>query len=114
MIRGLGFFLFASASWALLPLVAKSLNNGGPQAFGILVASVGGGAVGGAFALPRLREHLSRDKLVAGASLVYALCLLGLASLDQLWPLSLVIAASGVAWITVLSSFAGRGTNGPA
>lgn len=104
VIRGLGFFLFASASWALLPLVAKSLTNGGAQVFGILVASVGAGAVGGAFVLPWLRERLSRDKLVAGASLVYALCLLGLASLDQLWPLSLVMAASGVAWITVLSS----------
>lgn len=32
VIRGLGFFLFASASWALLPLVARSLVNGGPQA----------------------------------------------------------------------------------
>lgn len=102
--RGLGFFLFASASWALLPLVAKQLPDGGPQAFGTLVASVGAGAVLGALVLPTLREKLSRDRLVAGATLVYALCLWALATLDGLWLLALVMAASGMAWITVLSS----------
>lgn len=104
VIRGLGFFLFASASWALLPLIARNLVNGGAQAFGILVASVGVGAVAGAVVLPKLREKVSRDILVAGSTLVYALCLLALASLDRLLPLALVMAVSGVAWITVLSS----------
>lgn len=104
VIRGLGFFLFASASWALLPLIAKNLVNGGAQAFGILVASVGLGAVAGAVALPKFREKVSRDILVAGATLVYALCLFALAGLDRLLPLTLVMALSGVAWIAVLSS----------
>jgi MFS family permease len=104
VVRGLGFFLFASASWALLPLVARQLPDGGPQAFGILVASVGVGAVLGALVLPPLREKVSRDVLVAGATLVYALCLWALASMSKLWLLSLVMAASGMAWIAVLSS----------
>lgn len=104
VVRGLGFFLFASASWALLPLVARQLPDGGPQTFGILVASVGVGAVLGALVLPPLREKMSRDVLVAGATLVYALCLWALASLSKLWLLSLVMAVSGMAWITVLSS----------
>lgn len=104
LVRGLGFFLFASASWALLPLVARQLPDGGPQVFGILVASVGVGAVLGAIVLPRLREQVSRDALVAAATLLYALCLWALASLSGLWLLSLVMAASGMAWITVLSS----------
>jgi MFS family permease len=104
VVRGLGFFLFASASWALLPLVARQLPDGGPQAYGILVASVGVGAVLGALVLPRLREKVSRDALVAVATLVYALCLWALASLSGLWLLTLVMAASGMAWISVLSS----------
>lgn len=104
VMRGLGFFLFASASWALLPLVARQLPDGGPQAFGILVASVGAGAVVGALLLPSLREKLSRDRLVAGATLVYSLCLWALATLDGLWLLALIMAVSGMAWITVLSS----------
>lgn len=104
ILRGMSFFLFASAAWALLPLVAKHLVNGGPQAFGILMASIGAGAVAGAFVLPGLRRLLSRDVLVAGASLLYAACLFALASFDRLWPLTIVMALSGMAWITVLSS----------
>ena len=104
VIRGVGFFLFASALWALLPLVAKNLTNGGPQAFGFLVAFIGVGAVSGALVLPKLREMLSRDTLVAVASCLYAGAMLGLATLDQLIPLCLVMAITGIAWITVLSS----------
>jgi len=102
--RGMSFFLFASASWALLPLVARSLVNGGPQAFGILVASLGAGAVAGALVMPKLRERLSRDALVAVASVAYAFCTLALSFLDRLWPLAGVLALAGVAWISILSS----------
>ena len=104
VVRGVSFFACASASWALLPLVAKNLENGGPQAFGILVASIGAGAVAGAFMLPTLRAKLSRDALVAAASLLYAAAMAALAMLDGLIALCLAMAASGVAWIAVLSS----------
>lgn len=104
VIRGLGFFLFASASWALLPLVARSLVNGGPQAFGVLVASVGVGAVAGALLLPKLREGVSRDALVAGATVLYAFSMLVLSFLHGLWPVALAMLTAGVAWITTLSS----------
>ncbi len=104
VIRGMSFFLFASASWALLPLVAKNLENGGPQAFGLLVASIGGGAVAGAVVLPKLRDKLSRDALVAVASMLYAMTTVALASLGDLPLLCLAMAVSGLAWISVLSS----------
>ncbi len=104
VLRGLSFFLFASASWALLPLVARQLENGGPQTFGTLVAAIGAGAVLGAFALPRLRKRLSRDALVAAATLVYSAATASLAFIDQLALLCLAMAMSGVAWITVMSS----------
>ncbi len=104
VIRGFAFFLFASASWALLPLVARNLVNGGPQAFGILVASLGAGAVAGAIVLPKLKEKLSRDQLVALASTAFAVMMMSLAFFDRLAPLSIAMAISGVAWIMVLSS----------
>lgn len=104
VIRGLGFFLFASASWALLPLIARNLVNGGPQAFGVLVASIGAGAVAGAFLLPKLHTRLSRDALIAIATLLYAGAMVALATVKQLLPLCLAMAASGIAWISVLSS----------
>ena len=104
VMRGLGFFLFASASWALLPMLVKSLANGGPQTFGILVGCVGAGAVVGALVLPQLREKVSRDRLVALATVVYASAMVALATFNQLILLCLAMAVSGIAWITVLSS----------
>jgi MFS family permease len=88
----------------LLPLVARNLPDGGPQSFGTLVASMGVGAVLGAFILPRLRRRFSADALVAVASGVYAAALFGLATLEHLLPLCLVMAVSGTAWISILST----------
>jgi MFS family permease len=104
MVRGLGFYLFASSVWALLPLLAREAGGGRPQVFGLMVAAMGVGAVAGAFALPKIRERYSRDVLVAGASLLYACTMLALASFDQWYWLCVAMAASGFAWISVLSS----------
>jgi MFS family permease len=104
IVRGFGFFLFASAPWALLPLVAKNLVNGGPQAFGLLVASIGVGAVAGAFALPGVRKKLPSDALVAAATLLYAAAIVAVATFSRLLPLCFAMVLSGVAWIAVLSS----------
>ena len=52
MLRAAGFFLFASAYWALLPLVARTQIAGGPELYGVLLGVIGIGAVGGAFFLP--------------------------------------------------------------
>ena len=104
VIRGIEFFLFASAPWALLPLIAKDLIGGGPQTFGILVAAIGAGAVLGALMLPRLRKKVSKDMLVAGATVLYAVAMLALAYLTNLPSLVVAMALSGMAWIAVLSS----------
>lgn len=103
-IRGVAFFVFASAVWALLPLIARDLVNGGPQALGLLTASLGGGAVAGAFVLPRLRAVYSIDHLIAGATLVYAGAMLVVAAFDRLLPLMGAMTVAGIAWITILPS----------
>src|SRR5205823_186065 len=61
LIRGAGFFLFASAYWALLPLVARNQLAGGPDLYGFLLGAIGAGAVGGAFALPFLKSKFGAD-----------------------------------------------------
>ena len=104
VIRGIGFFLFASAPWALLPLIAKDLVGGGPQTFGVLVAAIGAGAVLGALILPWLRKYVAKDMLVAGATVLYAAAMLALAYLTNLPSLGVAMVLSGVAWIAVLSS----------
>jgi len=104
VIRGIGFFLFASASWALLPLIAREQLSGGPGTFGILVAGIGVGAVIGAVVLPRLREKLTKDQLITGGTLLYSGAMLTLAHLTNLPVLVLAMLVSGIAWISVLSS----------
>lgn len=104
LARTAAFFLGASAGMALLPLLVRQALQGTALDFGILLGCVGLGAIGGAMLLPRLRERLSSDLLVAGASALYALVLLGLAWIrDFAWLLP-VMLASGLAWIAVLSS----------
>ena len=58
----------------------------------------------GALVLPKIRERVSRDLLVAAASLIYAGTTLALARLVDLPLLCLAMVISGGAWISVLSS----------
>ena len=104
LVRAAAFFLFASATWALLPLIARRELGGGPGTYGLLLASVGVGAVAAALALPRIRQSVSRDALVLAATVIYALSALGLATLRQLPLLYVVMAIGGASWISVLSS----------
>ena len=41
------FFAFASAVWALLPIVARQEIGGGPGFYGLMLGSVGAGAIAG-------------------------------------------------------------------
>ena len=68
LVRAVAFFFFASAYWALLPLVARSRVGGGPEIYGLLLGTIGLGAVAGAFVMPSLKVRLGPDRLVAVAS----------------------------------------------
>src|SRR5262249_23699365 len=104
LIRGAAFFLFASAYWALLPLVARGQIAAGPDLYGFLLGAIGMGAVGGAFALPLLKERLGPDGLVATGSVgtAIAMTLFALAR-DPATGLAASVIA-GLSWIAVLSS----------
>jgi MFS family permease/quinol monooxygenase YgiN len=103
LIRGAAFFIFASATWALFPLVVRQELQRGPEVYGLLLTCIGAGAVAGAMVLPRLRE-MSRSALVAAASALYAAAALMLAHVHNLPLLLLAMLATGVAWIAILAS----------
>ncbi len=105
LVRAFAFFIGASAGTSLLPVVVRSQLQGDATVFGLLLASVGVGAVLGAMKLPALRERLGTERLVLSATILYVLVLLALASFDNLYVLVPVMFLSGVAWIAVLSSF---------
>ena len=104
LIRGIAFFLFASATWSLFPLIVRRELGRGPESYGLLLTCIGVGAVAGAMLLPRLRAIVSRDLLVAGASALYALAALALAHVQNLALLAIAMLATGVAWISILSA----------
>jgi len=104
LVRGAAFFIFASATWSLFPLIVRRELQQGPEVYGLLLTCIGVGAVGGALALPRLRARISRDAMVAGASVLYALAALALAWLQNLGLLAVAMLATGVAWIAILSA----------
>jgi predicted MFS family arabinose efflux permease len=104
LLRATAFFLFASAYWALLPLVVRDQIAAGPGIYGVLVGAIGAGAIGGVLVLPRATAKLGPDRLVAAGTLgtVLALVLFGLAH-DTATALAASLLA-GAAWIVVLSS----------
>ncbi len=104
LIKSVGFFFFAAAMNAMLPVVVRGQMHGGAGQYGILLGCIGIGAVGGAFLLPRLRAKLDRDLLVLLATLSLAASLVGLAVTRSWYVLPLVMLVNGFAWITVLSS----------
>src|SRR6266536_1542968 len=104
LIRGSAFFVFASATWSLFPLIVRQELGRGPEIYGLLLTCIGVGAVGGAVLLPRIRAKMSRDAVVAGASALYALAALALAHVQNIGLLSVAMLATGVAWISILSA----------
>ena len=103
LMRAVGFFLFASAYWALLPVVARGQLHGGPTLYGLLLGAIGAGAVAGAFLLPRSAASGVDAVVVLGeAGNAAALVLFGLAHDAALAMLACLLA--GVSWIVVLAS----------
>ena len=75
LMRALAFFPFASAYWALLPLVARSQMVEGPELYGILLGALGAGAIGGSLMLNWLKANLGPDRVVALGTFATALAL---------------------------------------
>ncbi|QTL02658.1 MFS transporter [Aquabacter sp. L1I39] len=104
LLRAFFFFAFASAVWALLPLVARELLKGDAAYYGLLLGSVGAGAIGGALLLPGLRDRLSADGLVLAASVLTAAAGASLALAPPKWLAVPILLVMGGAWIVALTT----------
>ncbi len=104
VVRAAAFFLFASAYWALLPLVARQQLGGGAALYGLLLGAIGLGAIIGAFALPALKRALGPDQLVLLGTVgtAGALVLFAVAHAPALALAGSLLA--GLSWITVLAT----------
>jgi transmembrane secretion effector len=103
LLHTFGFMSCACVAISLLPVLARQ-TGGSPLAYGLLLGSLGAGAVAGTFVLPRLRARLSPDALVAVGSWTFGGACAGMAFLRSLPLLLVVFALGGVAWITAIST----------
>ena len=104
LVRSGIFTVCASALWALLAQQARRGLGLGSFGYGLLLGCIGLGAIVGAWLLPRVRERLSMNELVAASTIVFALATTSLAYVHSFAVLAFALAAGGVAWIAVLSS----------
>lgn len=104
LVRAVAFFVFASAFWALLPLIARQVLQGGASLYGVLLACLGTGAVAGAVLLPKIKVRLGADGTVNAATvgLSGVLGLIALAPNAYLAAFAALFA--GMCWISVVST----------
>lgn len=104
LIRAVAFFLFGSAFWALLPLVVRTQLQGGPTLYGLLLGSIGVGAVFWAVVMPKFARKLTPDRVVRIGTVAVAVTMLLNAFVHL--PLVAIVAGLlfGMGWIAVLST----------
>src|SRR5262245_55453398 len=102
LLRLILFVAPAASLWALLPVVASQLLGLGPSGYGVLLGSLGVGAIAGAVLLPRARDGCSQSSLLLAASILYAAAL----AIAALAPHAVIVmgalVGAGMAWLTIL------------
>ena len=104
LVRAALFLLPAMAIWALLPIVATQHLGLDAPGYGVLLASLGIGAVVGVAVLGRIRRRLSDDALLKVASVVYAAAMALLIAVPSVPVAIAVLVVAGGAWLAVLST----------
>jgi MFS family permease len=104
LMRAFIFIFFAASVWALLPLVAERQLHLGSGGYGLLLGSVGVGAVAGAAVLPRLRSRLTAAGILTAGSLGLAAVTLILGFVHVAAVVAVALVVGGLAWILSLST----------
>ena len=107
LIRSVGFFLFGSALWALMPIIARRELGLGPAGYGGLLTFMGVGAIAGAVLLPRIRGQLGVNLLTIAASLLLAAAMALLSQAHGFAIASVAMFVAGAAWIAMMASLNG-------
>ena len=104
LVRACAFFVFASAYWAFLPLVARQRIEAGPTFYGIMLGSIGVGAVITALLMPRIRAKIGDEWLSRLGTVLTGVGLVLFAIATK--PLLGVFAAlvCGSSWLMVMTA----------
>ncbi|OLR93484.1 MFS transporter [Actinokineospora bangkokensis] len=104
LVRSALFVAFGSTLWALLPALARGPLHLGAGGYGVLLGSLGVGAVTGAFVVPALLRRWGSNTVITSATLAYAVVV----ALAALVPVTAVVVpamlVAGMGWMAVLST----------
>ena len=105
ILRNVCTVFFATIAFAaLLPVFVKNVLHMNSSVFGLLMGSLGGGAVCGALLLPTIRQHVGKTRLLSASLVVYGAMLLSLSVLRSLTVLVPLIMVAGMAWSATVST----------
>jgi MFS family permease len=105
ILRNVSTVFFATIAFAcLLPVYVRDVLRMDASVFGVLMGSLGGGAVIAAFFLPAIRTRVDKTGILAGALVVYGIMLLALPFLHSLAALIPLIVCGGMAWSATVST----------
>jgi MFS family permease len=93
---------FSSALFALLPSVAKSVNQTA-IGYGLLLGCFGAGAIVGALIMQPARARCSIEVIVSTGILIFGLVILATSGLRHLSTLAPVMLFGGAAWVLFIS-----------
>jgi predicted MFS family arabinose efflux permease len=105
LFRTAVFIISGSALWALVPIIARQELGLESVGYGTLLAFFGIGTIGWTGMRERVEERLSPEAIVTSATVLFAATMASLAVVRSLGALYLTMAAGGLAWIALLTSF---------
>jgi len=103
LLATFSFMVCGAGVMALMPVLGRETGRGA-VGFGLLLGSLGVGAVSGATLLPQLRARMPPQRLIAAGFLVFSGVAVGAATQRELFVLCPILLVGGVAWISVLST----------
>lgn len=106
LFRALLFVINGSALWALLPSIAKHIVRTDGGGFGLMMGTLGVGAVLSGVILSRgHRRQGSEERLLVWGTGGFGLAIAGLALCDgRLWLAFPVLLVGGISWMTMMST----------
>jgi MFS family permease len=94
----------SSVIWALLPVLSYRQLHLGSAGYGLVLASLGVGAVLGALILAPLRPRIPINRLLAGVGLAFTATIVGISLIRVLWVVLILMMLAGGCWIATLST----------
>jgi MFS family permease len=101
------FMIPANALWSLLPVIASRQLHLSANGYGLLLAALGAGSVGGAFLMPTFRRVLGSSRTVLFASVAFGAVMVVMVVAPTLWVVLPLLVVAGIAWIGVITTLNG-------